>query len=382
MSNSRRLFVKSLCTAGVGTLVAGCADNSNSTSPPSGGQEQETTDPDDADSTYPSDNDVEEQPNFDHLHGIDGKTYPTNIESSPSTERQYEWEAIGTEWEWETAIPAPIAEYYRERYGRSDNFDRYVSDPLGNAIIASVADSAEQAGDTNDLSKREIVDLIVAFVQGMRYTADDVSSPFDQYSQYPVETLVERGGDCEDTTILLAAILRELGYGCVLLGLWDESHMALGVKGDSSIRGTYYTHNNTRYYYTETTGEGWRIGDIPDQYSNAQAEIIDIEEYAAMYYRYETASSENELTLYTSIFNGGVESPPETLFYAGFEDRSEQYYSVIEENIGTIQNEEEITREISMNPPDDIELRLVTSIQINDRIHDIDRSEWRSSPNS
>jgi len=47
--------------------------------------------------------------------------------------------------------------------------------------------------------------------------------------KYPVETPVERG-DCEDKSILLAAILRALGYRTALLVFPDDpGHMAVGV---------------------------------------------------------------------------------------------------------------------------------------------------------
>ena len=74
-----------------------------------------------------------------------------------------------------------------------------------------------------------------------------------------VETLIEGGGDCEDTTILVAAILRGLGEKTALI--FTPGHIALGVSGD--FEGASLTYNNTKYYYCETTGTGWAVGMLP-----------------------------------------------------------------------------------------------------------------------
>lgn len=51
-----------------------------------------------------------------------------------------------------------------------------------------------------------------------------------EYPKYPVETLVE-GGDCEDKSILLAAILRAMGYRTALLVFsGNPGHIAVGVE--------------------------------------------------------------------------------------------------------------------------------------------------------
>ena len=60
-------------------------------------------------------------------------------------------------------------------------------------------------------SRQDRVDFVLSFVQSLPYTLDDVTTGYDEFRRYAVETLIEGGGDCEDTTILVAAILRGLG---------------------------------------------------------------------------------------------------------------------------------------------------------------------------
>ena len=120
-----------------------------------------------------------------------------------------------------------------------------------------------------DLSKSEIPHLTVAFVQSLEYTSDDLTTGFDEYPRYPYETLYESGGDCEDTAILTAALLQELGYGVVLIEL--PGHMAVGVKCSEDTSGYYYLDNGIRYCYLETTNINWEVGQLPDEYIEEKA---------------------------------------------------------------------------------------------------------------
>lgn len=395
LKSNRRFFIKATGGVAIGTGVAGCsdtADDTQSSEVDQSANESDSTasgpedDPEDDSEDTDSVEDVEpepEKPQLDHLHGIRGQTYPS--ESSTTLARRYEWNALGGEWWLELNISSAIADYYENRYGRNPNFDAYVSDPFGDQYITEVVRVLGDLEERQDLSKPEVVNLAVAFVQSMNYTKDSVSSPFDQYTYYPVETLVQRGGDCEDSAILLAAILRELGYGCVLLGLYDAepAHMALGVKGEPSIPGTYYTYNDDRYYFVETTGEGWQIGEMPELEGSTSAEIINIAPSSTLVYEFATAvTDQGSIELETTVWNYGPASPLDTTFNAVFEDRSDQYYSETEVRLGRIQNEQGVTKRIELTPPEDRELRLNTAILTNGEIHDLHRSTWQSSPNN
>ena len=129
-------------------------------------------------------------------------------------------------------------------------------------------------GNKNGLTKNQVAELVVAFVQALPYVPDSVSSGRDEYPKYPVETLAERGGDCEDTSILTAAILRAMNYDVVLFEL--PGHMAVGIWGDN-IPGTYVEYNGKKYYYLETTGENWEVGQIPKEYQNSKVRVIPIQ---------------------------------------------------------------------------------------------------------
>lgn len=117
------------------------------------------------------------------------------------------------------------------------------------------------------------VSLTLSFVQHLQYTSDKVTTGYDEYPRFPIETLGDCGGDCEDTSILFATMVKILGYDAVLIHL--PGHMGVGVKGDLQS-GTYYSYKGNKYYYCETTGLGWKIGEIPDEFKDASATIIEI----------------------------------------------------------------------------------------------------------
>ena len=97
-----------------------------------------------------------------------------------------------------------------------------------------------------------------------------MSTGYDEFRRYPIETLIDGGGDCEDTTILVAALLRGLGEKPVLI--FTPGHIALGISGNFS--GASVTYNGTEYYYCETTGTGWTVGDLPSSSGTKVTRII------------------------------------------------------------------------------------------------------------
>ncbi|MFH1624926.1 MAG: hypothetical protein ABID54_07195, partial [Pseudomonadota bacterium] len=186
-------------------------------------------------------------------------------------ERHFIWEYLG-EWNWDTLIPEALYEYYHSvPRPPTRNYSVYVTHPLDDVYIERVVEMIERAAEREGFDDYQTVELAIAFVQGLPYTVDSVTSPFDEYPRYPVETLVDGGGDCENTSILLASILSEMGYGVVLLAL--PEHMAIGVKGSGNRPGTYWTYEGERYFYIETTNSGWGIGELPEEYEDTSANI-------------------------------------------------------------------------------------------------------------
>jgi len=167
-----------------------------------------------------------------------------------------------------------IEEINGQRYNDRRQFiyeaiNQGLADEFGNILN----DEAEANGITGG---REKVEFLIDFVQNLPYIPDDVSTGYDDYSKRLTETLVDGGGDCEDSSIMLASLLSSepFGYGTALL--LPPKHAAIGVKGGNDIDGYYYEYEGTHYYYIEPTGRGWDVGEVPDEYRGEKATILPI----------------------------------------------------------------------------------------------------------
>ena len=120
-------------------------------------------------------------------------------------------------------------------------------------------------------SEERKVNFVLAFVQSLPYT-EDVTTGYNEFYKYAIETLFDGGGDCEDTSILFASLLSGLDFEVALI--IPPGHLAVGVKGD--FRGAVVSYKNNNYYYCETTGTGWKLGQVPDDYKGEKVEIMPI----------------------------------------------------------------------------------------------------------
>lgn len=193
----------------------------------------------------------------------------------------YQWKYKGGTWTWAPQIPQDMADstiqYYRNNkpHPHRTEYDyllTYCMDKESLKVLSTVAEVMKAGAIKNGFSEKEIPYIVIAFVQSFEYVSDSISSGYDEYPRYPLETLLERKGDCEDTAILTAVLLRQLGYGSALI--FFDDHCAVGVKGDRSLEGYYYEVNNTRYYYLETTDTGWKVGQMPEKLKNKKALVL------------------------------------------------------------------------------------------------------------
>ncbi len=194
-----------------------------------------------------------------------------------------EWSYGGIDWTYDAQIYTASYQFFKDK-PRSYDYGEYVDNPDDDAYMEEIAGQLENAAEEKGWSEFETVSFALAFVQSWPYTSDSVTTPYDEYPRYPVETLVDGGGDCEDTSILFSSIVRGMGYGTVLLHLEEDRHMAAGVLISQEMVDTwsqpyaltYYEHNGGIYAFCETTGEGWELGEKPEDWVSTSAIIIDV----------------------------------------------------------------------------------------------------------
>lgn len=188
---------------------------------------------------------------------------------------KFDGSTLGRSWSAQYLIYKSVY-IQRIQAPRGRGREEYVTLAQRQGIADTLGQILKQNAEANEYTgKREQVAFVIDYVQNLPYVPDDVSKGYDDYTKFVTETIAEGSGDCEDTAILMAALLQSepFGYDSVLILL--PGHMATGVYG-TDLSGTYYTYQGRDYYYLETTGEGWGVGDIPEIYQNQQARIYQV----------------------------------------------------------------------------------------------------------
>ena len=193
------------------------------------------------------------------------------ISGNPS--RTYSWNYKGYRCRLTLPLDNELHNEYKSRT-RDRDYDLFASDPYDDWLITNISDTLYSLSKDCELEESEIPGLCVSFVQSLNYTSDIKSSGYDEYPRFSYETLYENGGDCEDTAILSAAILQEMGYDVVLLKL--PEHMALGIKCDHEQKDKSFEYKGSDYYYVETTGSNWQIGESPEEYADQPVQVIPV----------------------------------------------------------------------------------------------------------
>lgn len=157
--------------------------------------------------------------------------------------------------------------------GEIPRYADYIVDGTTPDIERAAAALFAQAQD-HRYSTYEEISLALAFVQSITYSFDEDSVGKTEYWRFPIETLYDETGDCEDTTILAGALLRRLGHAVVALDL--PGHAALGVEAPPGVPGQFVEHEGRRMYFCETTGTGWRVGEVPSSMAEQEMTVIPV----------------------------------------------------------------------------------------------------------
>jgi len=179
--------------------------------------------------------------------------------------KHFEWEYGFSTWYYDISIP-------------SQNYNFYLNEPRGptastyyltyeDPVIISIANKLTEVAEEKEYSKSEFV---AAFIQSLHYVPDERVG-YDEYPKFPIETLVEATGDCEDMAYLTASILLAMNIDTVLVLF--EDHMGVGVRC-GNCDGSYYDYDGQEYFYLETTASGYGLGDMPKEYEEEKARII------------------------------------------------------------------------------------------------------------
>jgi len=198
-------------------------------------------------------------------------------------------------------IPVDYYLYYKNKpHNMGENFEYITAfitpdDYFINLILKQVSDYNSKMLRLKK-GMQTIIDVEQNIVQQTYYT-EDWHSGYNEYPKYPIETLFEGNGDCEDLSFLLATfiknnvnslkeIMEEPLYDVALLrfpkhvgvgwhankGVFDTEEEAFNFyKSQQPQTNGWFTFNNKKYFYMEATNPQFKFGEILDELFNQSA---------------------------------------------------------------------------------------------------------------
>jgi hypothetical protein len=141
-------------------------------------------------------------------------------------------------------------------------FEWYVQEGVCDEVN-SLADRLSAISRQHGLSRFLEMCLVLDLVQRLPYVTDLDSKGVPDYWRFPLETLSDQCGDCDDFAILAVALLSAMGHRTCFFDL--PGHVAVGVAELPIETGVgFEAAEGVIFYYVETTATGWVVGELPD----------------------------------------------------------------------------------------------------------------------
>jgi hypothetical protein len=194
----------------------------------------------------------------------------------------HSWTFSNDHTEWTVNLSIPAEDYYdarSETRGWVFSYQVYAHYvvPTDN-VVKNLSAALKTMAVSKGYNQYETANFVLSFVQSIPYSLDSDSVGLDEYPRYPVETLVDLTGDCEDKAALYASIIQSPSFSmdAILVALTDGEigHMAVGLFVTPPISGMFFwTYLGRAYFYCETTGQYPVIG-LPYESSSWSYTII------------------------------------------------------------------------------------------------------------
>lgn len=211
--------------------------------------------------------------------------YEMTITITGTVTKSYSWTYDGNSYTASVSYDYSEFEKYSGTTGASlterETFDDLTSFIVVNDVVTSLEDQLAAkytATYSTEASGQGYAEFILAFIQiCYSYLYDQSLYGEAEYYAFPMETIQNGGGDCEDTSILCAALFEAAGYDAGVFLI--PGHCIAAVALDSytpgdvdssyakSVAQFHYTYDGKTYYGCETTldenvyGVGWISSD-------------------------------------------------------------------------------------------------------------------------
>jgi hypothetical protein len=175
------------------------------------------------------------------------------------------------------SIPQSLYDYY---YGKK-HAEVELIDFITPGVFSAVANELWNVCHGYPHADETFVNAVLMIVHQLSYTPSSAT--------YPIETLVEKNGDCDTLSYLAASILLAGGFDVVLLSYDDFQHMNIGVRLvqppiQIATEPRYSEYQGQRYYIAECTSQGtdvlsdWRVGESPKLFLQDEVVVISVDD--------------------------------------------------------------------------------------------------------
>lgn len=225
----------------------------------------------------------------------DVPSFPDVPRPEQAEQRDYTWQlnAFGVYKRYQTAIyidlkrlemlrttnPFGSDEDWRYRY--EEKIKSIVKTEDESLEVSEIAKYIRAQTQQHDLSNLQEMQAILAFVQSpnIEYKLDEECEEIGnrvEYHRYATETLYDKRGDCDCKAMLAVSLFRRLGYQVLFLSSLKAEHAAVAVQVDETAfqatlgtvpQNWFYEKNGKHYYFCETTGDGFVIGQMTEEAS-------------------------------------------------------------------------------------------------------------------
>lgn len=223
--------------------------------------------------------------------------FPDVPKPAEAAERKFEWQlnAFGIYKTYTTAIFIdlmrleklrtlnPFAQEEDWLYRYEEKIKEMIEIEDESLEVSEVSKYIRAQTEKAGLTSLQEMQAILSFVQSpnIEYQLDEDCEEIGyrkEYHRYATETLHDKRGDCDCKAMLAVSLFRRLGYQVLFLSSLKAEHAAVAVEVDEqefqAIEGTlpydwFYQKDGKHYYFCETTGDGFVIGQM-----NEAAEVM------------------------------------------------------------------------------------------------------------
>ncbi len=105
-----------------------------------------------------------------------------------------------------------------------------IDDPAQDDLYNNLLGEFRKIRAEQNLTDDEYAELLAAYVQSFEY-----QTFFDNPARFPVETVYDRKGDCDDKSYLLAGLLSREGYKVAVIFFEQKHHVVVGIGADDNL---------------------------------------------------------------------------------------------------------------------------------------------------